>query len=260
MGTEGYIKLHRKTLLNDMFLELPFDRWRAFEFLMLNAKYKPTDVILKGNIVHLNVGQMIFGEENLAKRWGWSRGKVHRFLSQLANLGMIQYHGTPYGTVITIENYAMYQCDGTADGTVSWTADSTADSTADGTADGTATNVEKYTFQRCSDIVDNEVTHPKHQKNGTHIKNKEIRNNNNRAFKPPLVDDVKRYCLERGNSVDAEVFVDFYESKGWMVGKNKMKDWKAAVRTWEKNRSIRDKQGTTQDWERELMEGANGKK
>ena len=252
MGTEGYIKLHRKTLLNDMFLELPFDRWRAFEFLMLNARYKPTDIILKGNIVHLNVGQMIFGEENLAKRWGWSRGKVHRFLSQLANLGMIQHHGTPYGTVITIENYAMYQCDGTADGTVSWTAD--------GTADGTATNVEKYTFQRCTDIVNNEVNHPKHQKNGTHIKNKEIRNNNNRAFKPPLVDDVQRYCFERGNSVDAETFVDFYESKGWMVGKNKMKDWKAAVRTWERNRSSRGKQDVP-DWEKELMqEGKNAKK
>ena len=41
--------------------------------------------------------------------------------------------------------------------------------------------------------------------------------------------------MDRGNSVDAEKFVDYYTSNGWMVGKNQMKDWEAAVRTWEKN-------------------------
>ena len=53
------------------------------------------------------------------------------------------------------------------------------------------------------------------------------------AFSPPTVDQVKEYCIERHNSVDPERFVDFYSSKGWMVGKNHMKDWKAAVRNWE---------------------------
>lgn len=57
-----------------------------------------------------------------------------------------------------------------------------------------------------------------------------------KRFKPPSVDEVRAYCKERSNSVDADKFVDFYASKGWMVGKNKMRDWKAAVRTWEKNR------------------------
>lgn len=61
--------------------------------------------------------------------------------------------------------------------------------------------------------------------------------NNNKKFVPPSVDEVKKYCLERKNNVDPEAFVSFYESKGWMVGKNKMKDWKAAVRTWERSRS-----------------------
>lgn len=51
---------------------------------------------------------------------------------------------------------------------------------------------------------------------------------------PPTLDMVKDYCKERENSVDAEKFFDFYESKGWLVGKNKMKDWQAAVRTWER--------------------------
>lgn len=66
----------------------------------------------------------------------------------------------------------------------------------------------------------------------------EIEKDNTRVgrFKPPSLDEVKAYCLERKNSVDPQAFVDFYEAKGWMIGKNKMKDWKAAVRTWEKGR------------------------
>lgn len=53
-------------------------------------------------------------------------------------------------------------------------------------------------------------------------------------FTPPTLDEVEQYCLERANGIDAQTFIDFYESKGWMIGKNKMKDWKAAVRTWER--------------------------
>jgi hypothetical protein len=55
------------------------------------------------------------------------------------------------------------------------------------------------------------------------------------TFKPPTLEEVKAYCKERNNKVDAERWYDFYSSKGWMIGKNKMKDWKAAVRTWEKS-------------------------
>ena len=58
-----------------------------------------------------------------------------------------------------------------------------------------------------------------------------------KSFLKPTVDDVKAYCQERGNKVDPYQFVDFYESKGWKVGNQPMKDWKAAVRTWEKRDS-----------------------
>ena len=58
----------------------------------------------------------------------------------------------------------------------------------------------------------------------------------NNRFKKPTLEEVKEYCLERKNNIDPETFINFYESKGWFVGKNKMKDWKACIRTWEKNR------------------------
>lgn len=60
-------------------------------------------------------------------------------------------------------------------------------------------------------------------------------------FNIPSIEDIKQYCIERKNKVDAETFFDFYESKGWLIGKNKMKDWKAAVRTWEKNEKEKPK-------------------
>ncbi len=57
-----------------------------------------------------------------------------------------------------------------------------------------------------------------------------------KKFIPPSVDEVRAYCNERRNTVDPQTFVDFYTSKGWKIGKDPMKDWKAAVRTWERNR------------------------
>lgn len=56
-----------------------------------------------------------------------------------------------------------------------------------------------------------------------------------RRFTPPSVDEVAAYCRERGNAVDAQRFVDFYAASGWMRGKTPIRDWKACVRTWERN-------------------------
>lgn len=56
-----------------------------------------------------------------------------------------------------------------------------------------------------------------------------------RDFVPPTVEEVRAYCIERGNNVDPERFVNHYTANGWKVGKNPMKDWKAAVRNWEKS-------------------------
>ena len=56
-----------------------------------------------------------------------------------------------------------------------------------------------------------------------------------KRFEKPSISDIKQYCIERNNNVNAEQFYDYYESNGWKVGKNSMKDWKAAVRTWERS-------------------------
>ena len=90
-----------------------------------------------------------------------------------------------------------------------------------------------------NNIADLQDLHPNYNKynndSTNHQNNKDVR------FVKPTLYDVQTYCLERGNTIDPQAFIDFYESNGWMVGKNRMKDWKAAVRTWESRNTTRPK-------------------
>ena len=84
-----------------------------------------------------------------------------------------------------------------------------------------------------------------------------------RTFTKPTIDEIQDYCIERNNNVNAEQFYDYYESNGWKVGKNAMKDWKACVRTWERNgydkpiKKKNNKQDTLNDM-RDLMNEYGG--
>lgn len=66
-------------------------------------------------------------------------------------------------------------------------------------------------------------------------------------FVKPTVAEISNYCSERNNGIDAQKFFDYYESNGWKVGRNSMKDWKAAVRTWEKREHRATEQQPQQD-------------
>ena len=80
-----------------------------------------------------------------------------------------------------------------------------------------------------------------------------------KRFTPPTADEVSAYSDEINAGVDGQQFVDFYESKGWMIGKNKMKDWRAAVRTWKRSESQRGPKISTavrsnRNWDEEIPE------
>lgn len=83
-------------------------------------------------------------------------------------------------------------------------------------------------------------------------KEKECKRKTASRFTPPTLVEVKAYCIERQNNVDAERFIDYYTSNGWRVGRNSMKDWKATVRTWEKSDKGKPKKGggIMEDYER----------
>lgn len=75
---------------------------------------------------------------------------------------------------------------------------------------------------------------------------------NSKRFVKPTIEEIRAYCSERNNTVDAESFYDFYESKGWVVGKSPMKDWKSAVRNWERSRNGQSKQYNQRTSERDV--------
>jgi len=82
--------------------------------------------------------------------------------------------------------------------------------------------VDKPSLKMCTDNTNINIT------------NTNLTDSNKKAlFKKPTLDEVKNYCILRKNNIEAEAFIDFYESKGWQIGKETMKSWKACVRTWE---------------------------
>ena len=220
---DTYIKLFRKATENDLFNEKPFDRWHAFEWLLLKAcRFEKTEVI-KGQVVKLETGQLIVSQRKLAETFGWSRGKLERFCTMLESMQMASFdraaYGASVGTIVTIENYSRYQ-DGRATGEATdETTNSTSDRTTNRTSDRASIKKEK-----------------KDKKDKNNIYNSACARVVSKFTKPTL-QEVKAYCIERKNDVDPERFMNHYESNGWMVGRNKMKDWRAAVRNWERNRA-----------------------
>lgn len=89
-------------------------------------------------------------------------------------------------------------------------------------------NLQVPSKPTCKQEVEVEVEEEKDNNKGERKKAKK--------FTPPTIEEVRSYCLERSNGVDPEKWMNHYEAKGWMIGKNKMIDWKAAVRTWEEKK------------------------
>ena len=196
---KGWISLNRQIQEHWLWKDKPYDKARAWIDLLLLANYEDKRMPYKGEVITCKRGDVNLSYSFLAKRWGWSRKKVLSFIKLLENDEMVTTKATTHRTTITIVNYGFFQDKGTTKGTTKCTA---------------------------------RVTTEEQQAHTTNKDNKD-NNINNKVFMPPTVDEVKAYCRERNNNIDAQAFVSFYESKGWMIGKNKMKNWQAAVRTWE---------------------------
>lgn len=106
---------------------------------------------------------------------------------------------------------------------------------------------ENNVYTRCIQNVSNLDTQVRLDKNSIGKNNMKSSNGEKTRFIPPTIEEIRTYCAERNNTIDAELFISHYESNGWKIGKSKMKDWKAAVRTWErrgKNKQDSSSSGT----------------
>ena len=125
-------------------------------------------------------------------------------------------------------------------------------------------NTNEYNSKQIDGVIVNDIVIDnvndnvsKDNKENIRVINNTIKENTpNSRFSKPSVEEIKAYCDERGNNIDPYEFYDFYESKNWFVGKSKMKDWKACIRTWERKRGF--KPGDNDDDEK--IEIVNGKR
>lgn len=206
----GWILLSRKILDCWIWNEKPYNRAQAWIDLLFLANYETRNIVLGNELIEVERGSFVTSEVKLMNRWGWGKGKTRAFLSLLESDSMIVKKSNHKRTTISIVNYDKYQLQQTSNGLIT---------DCNRTDNGLITDTTK------------EI--------------KEVNKENNLkkrgAFSPPTVEEVKVYCQERNNGIDPEAFIAFYESKGWMIGKNKMKDWKACVRTWEKRKTPEQK-------------------
>jgi len=110
--------------------------------------------------------------------------------------------------------------------------------------------VKKHRKNKAKIENDNAIDNGDNENDNDRIEENRIEENKEskaKAFSPPLPEEVKKYCQERKNKINSQNFVDFYQTKGWMVGKNKMKDWKACVRTWEGRDQEETKKSSSED-------------
>jgi hypothetical protein len=119
--TEGWIKLHRRIIDNNLWTGEPFSRGQAWVDMILLANHKPGCVYVRGNKVPIKRGQIGWSIVKLSKRWTWSRNKVRRFLNDLENEQQIVQQKNTVTSIITIVKYNEYQSGDTTDDTANGT-------------------------------------------------------------------------------------------------------------------------------------------
>lgn len=203
MAEGGWIKLHWKAQQSAVFSN--GRTWAVWTRILLSCSCR-RQMLRNGTV--LGIGECVVSTKELAEWAECSQSTMKRILNSFEAEGMISVQKKDRnGTHLSVVNWRLYQNSAAADGPQQ------------------VSNERETDEQRMS--------------NGCQTKskksNKSPKKNTGGRFATPSVADVRSYCEERRNSVDPQAFVDFYESKGWKVGNQAMRDWRAAVRTWERN-------------------------
>ena len=192
----GWIKLDREITSHWIFEDSwKFRNWIDLLTLVNHSEQK---VNIKGTVLTCYRGQTLCSLDTFARRWKCDKSKVRRFLKLLEDDSMIELKSEHITTRLTICNYDTYQGEGNAD----------------------ETQMKRKRHKDETQMTPN--------------KNDNNEKKERSIFKAPTLEDLKSFCLENNLELNASDFINYYDSNGWMVGKNKMKDWKATVRRWSK--------------------------
>ena len=196
MTDQGYIKLFR-TIKEWGWYDDP-STLALWIHILVEANWKDSE--WHGELIER--GSFVTSLQKLVVETGLSTRQVRTCLDRLVASHEIVREATSKWTKITICKYDDYQ----------------SSPTGERQTNDTQTTNERQTNDKQTTTIEE-------------IKKERIKESNSRFVKP-TVEQIRTYCQERGYAVNADTFFDFYESKGWVVGKSPMKDWKAAIRTW----------------------------
>ncbi|MCB6475569.1 hypothetical protein LI171_04865 [Emergencia timonensis] len=205
----GFIKLHRKLVEWEWYSDSATKD--VFLHLLLSANFKPTS--WKG--IEIKPGQVVIGRKKLSEELGLSERQVRTALNHLKSTNEVAIETTNRFSVVTVVNWEKYQIESSDD--------------------------DKQTDQQNANdrpTSDQQTTSKRPQRKNVK-KDKNVKKERN--IIPPPRSLLKEYITKNHFQVDADRFYDFYESKGWLIGKQRMKDWQAAVRTWSRKENHGDK-------------------
>lgn len=232
----GFISLHRKVTEHWVFNRS--DYFKAWVTMLMSVNHKANKVLIGSSLIECNRGQSLNSLNTWVEKFGddWTKQKVRTFFKLLQDDSMINTENVSKTTRLTICNYDSYQNPQHGNNTQSNT----------------------------------ELTRKQHASNTQATSNNKGNNENNdnkkrkeTGFKKPSIKEISDYINEMNYSVNAEKFFHHYESKGWMIGKNKMKKWKSAVANWNSNntnqqqkpiRRTINQEGATKEYNNYLLE------
>lgn len=199
MGREGYIKLYRK-LLDNPVVTKDADHLAIWVYLLLEARKFKKESYLGGKKITLQAGQLTTGRKQISEKLRVEQSKVQRVLKLYETEHLIEQQTTNKNRLISIVGWDRYQEDERQN--------------------------EPPMNNQCTT---NEP--PVHTPKESKKERKKERN-----IIPPQREAVIAYIQEKGFSIDPDIWFSFYEAKGWMIGKNRMKDWQASIRYWGSNK------------------------
>lgn len=214
---KGFIFLHRKFLKWEWYSNVN-DRL-VFIHCLLSANWE--DGWFEG--IKIPRGSFATGRKKLSSEIGISEQQVRTSLNHLKSTNNITITSYNKFSIIAINNYDKYQL---------------------------------YNQQDNQQSTGNQPASNHNIINNNKLINKESISKDipKKVFVKPTLQEISDYCLERNNGINPNKFYDFYESKNWMIGKNKMKDWKACVRTWEQHESKQDNSKLPTWWDKDFKE------
>jgi hypothetical protein len=182
----------------------------------MKATHREYDQIVGCQLVHLIPGEFIFGLNKASDELKMSVRSIRTLIAFLKKSQNLTIKTTNKYSIISIVNWDTYQ----------------------------QTEIINDTQSDKPPTSNRQATDNKQEQKNKSTKEK---TEGDKIFSPPALDEVAEYCRSRNNNVDPSMWIDFYTAKNWMIGKNKMSNWKAAVRTWETRHNETNK---TEVWER----------